>query len=272
MSSSEGNRVWRVESAKGPLALKRYAMRNSPVADAVRSTLTWLWRRKSSPTARGRRHAEFTLLRHWRQLGYDVPRVWKPEELGLGDANTLLIEWIDGPTLLDLVRRKANTPPEQRHALLRKLGDEMGRRHERALADNDPALIQEHGSAAHVFVSEQGGSQRLVRFDHEQAFLPGQDVLPLITKEVAATLRSLAKKTDPSGFDDDLAAWVAGYNAPDLLRALVDEAFHSDSLARRCLWWLDRAFSRRQKSPHKFDVLDALRALSVSPPQPARAA
>lgn len=272
MSSNDGNRVWRVETPEGPLALKRYAMRNSPLSDTLRSTLTFLRHRKSLPTARGRRDAEFRLLRHWRAQGYDVPQVWKPEERGLGDRNTLLIEWIEGPTLLDLVRRKAKLPNEQRHELLRKLGHEMGRRHEQALADNDPTLIQEHGSADHVFVCGHGDAQRLVRFDHEQAFLAGQDVLPLVTKEVAATLRGIAKKTDPASFPDDLLAWVAGYDAPTLLRAAVDEAFRSKSLARRFVWWLDRTFTRRQKSPHKFDVLDALRAVELSAAPAARAA
>jgi len=268
VSSGEGNRVWRVDTPQGPLALKRYARRNSLASDLVRAGLTWLLGRKSLPTAAGRRRAELFLLRHWRAQGFDVPGVWEPHEKQLGDEHCLLLEWIDAPVLLQLLRRKADTPPAERARLLALLGAEMGRRHAHALTTDDPRLIQEHGSADHLFVCREGTRdgrpEHLVRFDHEQGFLPRQPVLPLITKEVAATLRGLAKKSDPQVFADDLRVWAEAYHdasraAPELLRRAVDEAFHSPSRARRLVWRLDRASCERQRSPHKFDVLRALR-------------
>lgn len=281
MNDAAGNRLWRVQGSEGPLALKRYSRRRSRAAELGRAALTWIAGRKSLPTARGRRRAELHLLRHWRAQGFDVPLVWEPHEKQLGDRSCLLLEWIEAPVLLDLLRRKANTPPARRARLLRLLGAEMGRRHARAVSTRDPRLIQEHATAAHVFVCpaelRDGRPEHLVRFDHEQGFLPRQPVLPLVTKEIASTLRGLAKKTDPAVFADDLRVWAAAYTdaareQPELLRRAVEEAFHSASLARRLQWRIDRAQCERRGSPHKFDVLCALRELTASEPaapQPA---
>lgn len=267
-SAPLGNRVWRVETPDGRRVFKHYSRRRGRFATWLRAFLARLYGKKTTPTARGRRDAELAQLRHWREAGFDTPRVWE-STAGVGaDPQLLILEWIEGPSFEDLLRRRGQTPRPERDRLCRRLGAELGARQRAAFDGDDPSLIQEHATIAHALAA----GERLVRYDHEQAYLPGQPVLPLLAKELAGNLRSLARIHDPEVIAADLDAFVAGYADDALLQLILAEVRHSTSAWRRLGWALDRRRCAGQRRPNKFDVLDAVGEILSRAATPARPA
>jgi len=255
-TSLRGNRVWRVETPDGPAVQKHFAPRGSPVREGIRALLTALARRKTSPRATTRRETEQRLLALWRQAGFDVPEEVSARNPGFASEHTLLLRFVHGPQLLRLLRRRSTATRAERDDLLRRFAATWRRRHALAIALPEPAFVQEHGSFAHVLVE----GERFVVFDLEQAYRTGREVLPLVAKEIAGYLRSLAAYNDPEVYRADVAAIVEGYGDDDLLRAVTDEYLHNPRPGRRLLWAVDRALEpRRKRSASKYGALRVLR-------------
>lgn len=251
-----GNRVWRVTLPDGRVAIQKlYRRRRSRTKTCLRTALTALAGSKTPPGAAARRATEERMLRHWAEVGCDVPALIDPRDVGLAPGPALLMECVEGDTLLDWLRPRSWCSGAARAALLERFGATWAWRHRQALERHDPSLVQEHGSLDHVIVS--GG--RLVSFDLEQAFLPGRPVLPLVVKETLACLRGLAKAVDDAGFADDLAALVEGYGDRALLARIVAEGRRPASLLRRVVVAADHALeARSRKRVSKRFLLDAL--------------
>ncbi len=250
-----GNRIWRVDTPDGPVAQKLYLRRTRWPREELRALLTRLGGRKTSPRAAVRRETERALLRAWREAGVDVPRELSERHPELAGPRVLVLEWVEGPLLLALLKRKAGTPPAERDRLLRRFGADWRRRHETALRRSDPSFIQEHGSLAHVIVA----GDRFVTFDLEQGFRPGGPVPPALAKEVADTLRTLMGRGDPDRFRDDVRAVVAGYAEPGPLRAAVDSYLRPSgprALVRAVDRRRERMLGRRATKYAALEVLD----------------
>lgn len=247
-----GNRSWRVETASGPVLLKLYQARRGRISRWVSRTLSAWVGRKSPPDARARRRTERSLLQLWHDHGIAVPRLVDGRGVGLGDARSLVIEFIEGPTvaerLLELRGCRA-----QRDALLRRLGADVARRHRIALALRDARLLHEHPSVQHVFAAGSG----FVWFDLERAYRPDADAVACAAREVLGLLRSCHKLAPAKVFQADVRAFVEGYHDTDLLRRLVDVYSHG------LLWRLDRALRARRggRGRGKYEALDALRSV-----------
>jgi tRNA A-37 threonylcarbamoyl transferase component Bud32 len=248
-----GNRIWRVRTPGGVVLQKLYRERGGRLHALVRETGSRLRGGKSSTRAAGRRATEARLLALWSAAGCDVPADLSARHPGLAREDTLVLEHVDGRLLSERLADDAE-PEEARRALLAAWARDLGRRHGLALERREAALVHEHGGAQHVLVADG----RLVTFDLENAFLPRADLVPLVAKEIAAALRSLARAA-PGRFDAWLSAFADAYGRPDLLAAAVRHYLHPTGTVWRLAWWLDRLRERRRaREAGKFRVLEAL--------------
>jgi hypothetical protein len=251
----DGNLVFVVETKAGRLVQKLYFPRKSPARENFRAALGFLRGIKSSPRAEVRRLTEASQLRHWREQGFDVPRLIEPAAAGLGPGPYNLCEFVEGDGLLQCVRREGGRSLAERRGLLGRYAATWATRHSAALQLNDPRLLQEHGTLEHVIVS----GERFVTFDHEQAFRPGAAVLPVVAKEFASSLRSLLKGCGPEAFEELLDALMSGYGNDDLLRSLSEHFTQNPSPLWRRVYAIDRQREfKRGADRGKFAALERL--------------
>jgi hypothetical protein len=247
-----GNRIWRVETPSGPVLQKMYGDKGGAVFARVQAGIHALARVKSSPRARRRRETERALLKLWRECGFDVPRDLTeahPDLASRGD--TLVLECIDGPELLYALER-GMPDRTRRDSLLRRFAADWGRRHALALERADGRLLHGHGTMLHCLVA----GDRLVTIDLEQAFHPRIPVPVLVAREIAAYLKSLAKRAPDEVFRRDLEVLVAAYPRRDVLEAAVAQYLDNPGL----FWRLDRLVRRdRGRRSGKYRVLELLR-------------
>ncbi len=228
-SRAGGNRLWRVETPSGPVLQKYYRGKAGPLRDAWRGWMSRVIRGATSVSAaRARWQTEGETLALWRESGIDVPRDLTAENPRLAGECVRILEWIGGKPLTRLLA--APTPDRAaRDALLSRAAAAWGRRHVLAVQRRDPRLVQFHAGFMHLLVA----GERIVAIDLEQAYLPGRPVLPLLAREVAACVRSLAKCGDEATLRADLAVLARAHPDPALLRAAVGEALRPGSpLAR----------------------------------------
>ena len=254
----DGNRVWRVETPDGPVLQKLYGERGGCLHALAREVASRIRDGKTSTLAAGRRATERRLLELWRNHGFDVPRDITRSHPDLANDRTLILEFVPGRLLSQVLGDRptdAESDAESRTALLRRFATEWGRRHRVALDHGEAGLVQEHGGFLHVIVS----GDRLVTFDLENAFRPRKDLTPILAKEIAAYVRSLAKLSGPDRFEDDLRTLVAAYPERPLLEATVRHYLENDRFLWRVIWAIDqRREARRGRRHGKFAALRAL--------------
>lgn len=253
----DGNLVFVIDTAAGRVVQKLYFPRKSPLREGFRAALGVLRGLKTSPRAAARRLTEASQLRHWREQGFDVPKLLEPAEAGFVPGPYNLLEFVEGEVLLQSLRRDSGRTLVARRDLLARFADAWQQRHAAALQRDDPRLLQEHGTLEHVIVS----GDRFITFDHEQAFRPGAAVLPVVAKEFASKLRSLLKGCGPEAFDELLDALVTGYGNDELLRRMIDHFSHNASPFWRLVYRIDRQREfKRGPDRGKFAALERLAA------------
>ena len=67
--------------------------------------------------------------------------------------------------------------------LLSRFAADWGARHARALADNDPMLVHEHGSVEHVLVVGEAPDERFVTIDLERRYTARTAVEPVVAED-----------------------------------------------------------------------------------------
>jgi hypothetical protein len=269
-ASLDGNRVWRVETASGPVLQKLYAERGGWLHARLRELATRLRGGKTGTRAASRRATEARLLALWREHGCDVPANISTAYPELCNERTLVLEFVAGPLLGERLHDAA-LDEGARAALLSAFGATWGRRHRLALARREPGLVQEHGTLDHVIVDGAAGAPRFVTFDHENAFV-GEPVEAHVAREVGSVLPSLYRSQPRAGlrltievtdarFRADLRALVAGYGDPAPLRAACERYLRPRSAAWRLVCRLDRARDeRRGIRAGKYRLLEQLDA------------
>ena len=187
-----------------PVVVKCYGPKAGPVRTAFRRFGSRFLVGKSSVTPVGRRETERAVLRLWRREGFDVPALVEeaafPE---LEGTPYLVMEWIEGPTL-ERFLADPSVPPERKEAAVARFAPILARRHARALALGEPALLFENPTFNHVFLS----GDRLVHHDFEIVFRRRRGLERLVRREIVGFLCSLAK--------------AASGRFPSLLRVLVE--------------------------------------------------
>jgi len=251
----DGNLVFTFETKVGRVVQKLYFPRKSRLREGFRAALGRLRGTKTSQRASQRQLTEATQLVHWREQGFDVPRLIAPAEIDFVPGPYNLFEFVDGEVLLQALRREGGRSLADRRELMARYAASWQERHAAALERDDPRLLQEHGTLEHVILS----GDRLVTFDHEQAFLPGTAVLPVVAKEFASGLRSLLKGCAPEAFDELLDALISGYGNDELLRAMVEQIRQPPSPFGRWVTGLDRRRElKRGADRGKYAALDRL--------------
>jgi len=282
----DGNRIWRVETAHGPVLQKLYAERGSWLHAWGRELASRLRGGKTGTRASARRATEARLLALWREHGCDVPTELSARHPELASARTLVLEFVDGPLLSALLADPA-LPRGRRDALIERFAADVAARHARALQHGEAALVQEHGGVQHVLVAARSGAApakhasaprapetdasdapagvswpavaslpvsalRFTSFDLENTFRPRRDLAPLIAKELAACLRSLARcgKADGERQRLDVEAFVRGYADRSRLQAAATYYLRHPSPAWRLVWSIDRRREQRRGRPH----------------------
>jgi hypothetical protein len=230
-----GNRIWRVETASGPAVQKLYGERSGRPRSLGKTAVEPLLRLKTTSSARSRCSTERRLLALWAEAQIDVPADIGARHPELIRDGVLLLEFVDGRSMLIVLGEKRLAQAE-REDLLRRFAAGWSRRHRLAVETREAGFVQEHGTFQHVLVA----GNRLVTIDLEQAFRRTRDTMPLVSKEIAAYLRSLWGPLDAETFRRDLESLVEGYDAREILAAAVDEYLHNRSRFRRWVWALDR--------------------------------
>ncbi|UCE87532.1 MAG: hypothetical protein JSU66_07405, partial [Deltaproteobacteria bacterium] len=155
--------------------------------------------------------------------------------------DVLLLEFVDGRPMLGVLA-EGRLSRSERDDLLRRFAAAWSRRHRIALETGEPGFVQEHGTFQHVLVA----GERLVTIDLEQLFRRAGNSLPLVSKEIAAYLRSLWKGVDAETYRRDLEALVDGYDTREILAAAVNEYHYNRGRLRRWMWALDRMRNARR--------------------------
>jgi tRNA A-37 threonylcarbamoyl transferase component Bud32 len=245
-----GNVLYRVETAQGPLLLKLYRQRRGAVHEAFQALSHRVFEGKRGVSAKARFETEAESLARWSAAGFRVPKTFDlPLPEGV-EGPALYLELIEGQ-LLSTILEAADVPFEEKERLVRRVFEEVGRRHALAVQDNDSLLIQEHATTNHVFIRADGTH---CTFDLEGAFQEGFPVIEAIAQELAGYLRALAKRTGEA-FPAILDALIDAHGHKDLLAQAARRGVEGGGIARKLKRMQDR---RRRKSFGKTDLLGQL--------------
>jgi hypothetical protein len=171
------------------------------------------------------------------------------------------MEYCSGPTLHEVLLDES-VPGGLKGRLITRAAADISRRHRRAEELKDPRLIQEHATTKHLIVQEQ----RLITFDLENTFSRDIPLREAMAQELSGFLRPLLRRAGPRS-GEFLAAFVAGYEDKDRLRAIAQHAVHDRGLSRRLKRWHDR---RRRAEWPKTEVLKRVLVLLEPVQKPLR--
>ncbi len=228
-----GNLLFRCSESGGDVLVKVYRQRKSRWSDFWGNVSERWFERKRGVSAAQRRATEAAGLLAWRAAGFDVPRLLERERPGwIADHPFVAMEFVDGPTLHQVLADRARPFAEQR-GLVVQLARDHARRHRCALEQRETLLVHEHAIARHVLVS----GERLVTFDLEHAYRPKFPLPVAVAFELSSTVRSL-ERLDTHYVE----AFVDGYAEPKILEASC-RLFRSSSLG----WRLYRRYEALQR-------------------------
>jgi hypothetical protein len=230
-----GNVLLLFRGGPQPRVLKLYRCRRSRLREALRRFSCRFLERKLGGGAAARCRTERRLLRHWKAEGFDVIACFDDAAPPGVRGPALWLEYCVAPNLRDVVS-DPRADGERKRSALRRLGEAMSRRHQRARRNNDPLLVHEHGNINHFFLC----GERVVAFDLENAFRPGYPVLEAIGQELAGVARSI-ERADPGHAAGLLESWVEGYEDRSLLREAALHMLRGRGLGRRLRRWFDTA-------------------------------
>ena len=229
------HQVLRLIQGGRPVVLKLYGRKRDRLRDWLRDLGHRLLAGKSGMSPPARLRTERAALELWRRHGFRVPDVLDvalPSEV---PSLRLVLEWIDGCRMKEMLADPA-VPLDAKRRLLGRCAHEWGRRHELALQLAEPALLHAHASFAHVLVA----GEEPVSIDFEVAWRR-RDVERLVSLELAGFFDSLARCAPPPQVDALLDAVVAAYPARERLARVAADARGGPY---RAFTWLARAARR----------------------------
>lgn len=194
-------------------------------AQCRKRKLNWLLRllpqsdesavRRRSPKERCQ-HEQQT-IEHWLQCGRTVPAVLSDRiSQAVTNDHTLVLEWIDSPSLQSLLQNK-QLDDEQRMGFVERTLCEMADRHSLAIAKNDPRLAHLDANTGNVLI----GNDCVYRIDFESVRERGE-VVELLACEVVKLCRWIARDWNPDRISDISDRLVTCYSAiPQVLNTAV---------------------------------------------------
>jgi len=203
-------RVLKLCHAGTPYILKCYGLKTSRRRAVMRELGSLTVAGKSSIRARARCKTEREVLRLWMREGFDVPRLLSIEPPLEIQEPYLVLEWIPGCSLYDILESQ-ETSLVRKEDLISRFAALMEKRHARALELHEPRLLFERPTFEHVLIS----GDRLIHFDFEIVFTSKSDIGRFVRREIVGFLHSLAKSSRES-FGSLLDTFVAAY--PDSKR------------------------------------------------------
>jgi len=251
-SDGLGNLMYKVREGDTEYLLKLYRLRWQRWQEFTEPLAARFIVGTSGRDIRSRHTTERTCLTLWASEGFDVPRIFdKPLPEGF-DPPALWMEYCPGRLLADLLSDEA-VPWEEKAAHLKRLGQELGRRHQRAIERSEPLLIQKHGSIVHTLLYQD----RMITIDLEGSFKPGFDLIEALGQELAGYLRSIAKRSEGC-VDEAFQALIDGYPSQELLKQVTYWGAYGKSLRRTVTRWSDQ---RKRNQHSKTEVMARLHNL-----------
>jgi len=222
--------VMRVELAGRPAVLKLFGRKRDWLRDWMRDFGQRVLVGKTGMAPVARQRTERESIEIWRAEGFDVPALLDWPLPAAVPPCRLLLEWLPGELLSELVYQPG-VEPEEKQRLLTRLAREMARRHRRALERCEPRLVQSHASLAHVMVvpvaaappagAATAAGERLVHFDFEVAWARRSALERLVVLEVGQWVESIASFAPTEQIGPLIGAFVRAYGETERLRGLV---------------------------------------------------
>ncbi|MFH2000768.1 MAG: hypothetical protein ABIK28_13885 [Planctomycetota bacterium] len=235
------------------LLMKRYGLKRSFPRMLMRQFGSLALVGKSSISISGRYRTERDALALWQQEGFDVPRLYSVPELEANAGPCLVMEWIDGCLLTDLLY-KSEIPFEYKAEVLKAFASQWGRRHDRALQISEPRLLMENPTFDHLFLCDE----RLIHFDLEIVFTRKTDLERLIRREIAGILCSLEKSSGPD-FPALLKTLISAYPDPVRFHRTADELERYGSIpVIGSFAWLHRFIRNKGRYANRSLIADHL--------------
>ena len=126
---------------------------------------------QSSSSIHARIQTERAVLTLWQREGFDVPKIYSPAFLEGLDQPCLAMEYIPGQTLTTVLH-DTTIPLDRKKDIISRFCQEMARRHERALEQQEIRLLLFHPDMSRILVSDD----RLVYLDFEVVYTPNHDI------------------------------------------------------------------------------------------------
>ena len=252
-SGARNQSIWKIEVEQGPVIVKLYGRKQTHLRALLRD-LGVRMIGKSSVRVRRRQETEGEILELWNREGFDVPRLLLQCLPRLDPQPYLVMEWLDGRTIFEILCDDT-VPMHEKAALVRRFTKRWGERHQRALELDEPRLIQLRSGFHHVIST----GERLAAFDFEVCYTRRHHVRRLISLEISGYLRTLASAM-PDHLGEFLKVIVESY--PDRTRLQRVAADVRRGLVPALRW-----FSRRQIKARagKYDGKDrVLRELGLA--------
>ena len=135
-----------------PLVLKLYGRKRSGLRAGFRRYLSPFDVGQSSSSIHARIQTEREVLALWQREGFDVPKIYSPAFLEGFDQPCLAMELIPGQTLTTLLH-DTTIPLDRKKDIISRFCQEMARRHERALEQQETRLLLFHPNMSRILIS-----------------------------------------------------------------------------------------------------------------------
>ena len=256
-----GNYLYKVPFRDGEAVLKVYYGSRPLWETVAKSVGNVVFEGQTSYMPRTRLAIERDCMDLWQRHGFRVFERYDDVEVrapGCPPGGYLLMEYVDAPKLIDLMRDDA-VPEDERFATWRRFLQEWGRRHEIAVAESEPRLIHENGDCKHVLLL----GDDFLWFDFEMVYRARGRVEEYVGHEIVQFVWQLLRNVSPAIQERLIEETARHYPNPDFVRLGYDVFHHHPKTLPRLGRAVDRRLKRSRKPTSKYNVASRLRAAQV---------
>ncbi len=210
--------IIKVMDGSTPLALKLYGLKRSSLRAGFRRFLSPFDVGQSLSSIHARSQTEREVLALWQREGFNVPKIYSPAFLEGLDQPCLAMELIPGQTLTTFLH-DTGIPLGRKKDIISRFCQEMARRHERALEEQEIRLLLFHPSMSRILLT----NDRLVYLDFEVVYTPEHDLERIAGKEIAGFLYALARCAPPQQLHALLEFFINAYPEKARMAFVLEE-------------------------------------------------